>query len=528
MPEKQRIETERVTAMSTKTRTLRLILGDQLNHAHSWFKERADSATYLMMEVHAESEYVKHHIQKVIAFFLAMRAFADELQSKGFKVIYITLDDRDNSRSLEGNIKRIIESGNYSSFEYQQPDEYRVSENLKALCKTLSVQNRCVSSEHFLVEPDFFADVFKGHKRYVMESFYRAVRKRYDILMEDGEPLGGRWNFDAENRNKLPKDLKPPQPKLFKRDVSDLIKLIKSQQLETIGSVEPDSFTWPVTRAEALNTLEYFCNKLLPSFGSYQDAMHTDYPFLFHSRLSFSLNVKHISPLEVIDAAVTAFKASKGAISLAQVEGFVRQIAGWREFMRGIYWTEMPKYKTLNALGASRALPGYFWTGETKMNCVKHAVTQSLQEGYAHHIQRLMVTGNFTMMTGIDPDQVDAWYLGIYIDALEWVQLPNTRGMSQFADGGIVGTKPYHSSAAYINKMSNYCGSCFYRYKERLGERACPFNSLYWDFLMRHEDELSKNPRIGMGYQLLKKMPEKEKDEIREQAQSILKRIEHL
>ena len=242
--------------MSKKTKTLRLILGDQLNHNHSWFKETADSATYLMMEVHAESEYVKHHIQKVIAFFLSMRAFAEELQAKGFKVVYITLDDRDNSRSLEGNIKRIIESGDYKAFEYQQPDEYRVSQNLRALCKNLSVQSRCVSSEHFLVETDFFAAVFKGHKRYVMESFYRAVRKRYDLLMEDGEPLGGRWNFDAENRNKLPKDLKPPQPKIFRRDVSDLINLIKSQKLQTIGQVAPDNFTWPVTRAEALSTLK--------------------------------------------------------------------------------------------------------------------------------------------------------------------------------------------------------------------------------------------------------------------------------
>lgn len=238
--------------------------------------------------------------------------------------------------------------------------------------------------------------------------------------------------------------------------------------------------------------------------------------------------MKHISPLEVCEAAIKAFKSKKSSISLAQVEGFVRQIAGWREFMRGIYWAHMPTYKGLNVLKADRSLPHYFWDGETKMNCVRHAVRQSLDYGYAHHIQRLMVTGNFMMMAGIDPDEVDAWYLGIYIDALEWVQLPNTRGMSQFADGGIVGTKPYHSSAQYINKMSNYCGSCSYRFKERIGDKACPFNSLYWDFLMRHEATLSKNPRIGMGYQLLKKMSEEDKKAITAQAATLLSRIEEL
>jgi deoxyribodipyrimidine photolyase-related protein len=238
--------------------------------------------------------------------------------------------------------------------------------------------------------------------------------------------------------------------------------------------------------------------------------------------------VKHISPLEVAQAAIATYRKKKGAITLAQVEGFVRQIVGWREFMRGIYWTHMPKYKTLNVLGAKRPLPHYFWDGDTKMNCVRHAVTQSLTEGYAHHIQRLMVTGNFAILAGIHPDEVDAWYLGIYIDALEWVQLPNTRGMSQFADGGIVGTKPYTSSAAYINKMSNYCSGCHYKFKERIGERACPFNSLYWDFLMRNQEALSKNPRIGMGYQLLAKMSAKDKQDITTQAAAVLSTIEKL
>lgn len=514
--------------MGKPKRILRLILGDQLNAAHSWFNEPPDVADYVIMEVRAEAQYVRHHIQKVAAFFLAMRLFAEELRHRGFIVHYIELADPDNRHSLEGNIERLLESKEYSAFEYQQPDEYRVMQNIHALTQRISVPAKVFSSEHFMVEPEFFNQIFAGHKRYVMETFYRAVRTKYNLLIEDGKPIGGRWNFDSENRNKLPKTLTPPAPLTFTRDVTELVSLIQKQAIPTLGTIKASDFPWPVTRAEALVVLQYFCKNLLPEFGSYQDAMHTDHPFIFHSRLSFSLNVKHISPLEVALTAIAAYDDSKGAISLAQVEGFIRQIVGWREFMRGVYWAQMPKYKTLNVLNASRPLPHYFWDGNTKMNCVRHAVEQSLCHGYAHHIQRLMVTGNFAIMAGINPDEVDAWYLGIYIDAIEWVQLPNTRGMSQFADGGIVGTKPYHSSAQYINKMSNYCGTCHYRFKDRIGDRACPFNSLYWDFLMRHEATLSNNPRIGMGYQLLKKMSVADKLEIRQQAQSVLNNIESL
>lgn len=514
--------------MAQTKRILRLILGDQLNEQHSWFQEAPEIAEYVLMEVRAESEYTRHHIQKIVAFFVSMRAFADNLRSRGFSVRYISLLEKDNAQSLEGNIQQLLSSARYSAFEYQQPDEYRIAHNLAALANRVSVPMKVVPSEHFMVEPEFFKEVFKGHKRYVMESFYRAVREKYNLLMENGKPVGGRWNFDAENRKKLPRDITPPPYHGFSRRVDDIVALIQQAGLPTIGTIDPTNFPWPTTRSEALETLEYFCQHLLPNFGSYQDAMHTEFPFLFHSRLSFSLNVKHISPHEVVTAALQAYESSAGKISLAQVEGFIRQIAGWREFMRGIYWAHMPKYKSLNVLNASRPLPHYFWNGETKMNCVQHAVQQSLTYGYAHHIQRLMVTGNFAIMAGIDPDQVDQWYLGIYIDAIEWVQLPNTRGMSQFADGGIVGTKPYHSSAQYINKMSNYCTSCFYNFKDRIGERACPFNSLYWDFLMRHESTLSKNPRIGMGYQLLKKMSPSEKEAISIKAQSVLDKIESL
>jgi deoxyribodipyrimidine photolyase-related protein len=514
--------------MTAPKKILRLILGDQLNIEHSWFQDPPARYEYVLMEVRDEATYVTHHVQKILAFFLAMRAFKDELVEKGFSVRYFTIDDADNKHSLERNVEALIASTRYEAFEYQQPDEYRVVQNLASLCKKLSVPASMFSTEHFLTDVDFFKGVFRGHKRYVMESFYRAVRVKYNLLMDDGKPLGDRWNFDSENRKKLPDTITPPPPLTFPRNVDSLLKQLDKLKIPSIGSCDPKNFPWPVTRAEALKTLAYFCDHLLPEFGSYQDAMHTKHHFLFHSRLSFSLNVKHISPLEVVHAAIAAFKKKKGKISLPQVEGFVRQIAGWREFMRGVYWAHMPKYKTLNVLNATRALPHYFWDAKTRMNCIHHAVSQSLDEGYAHHIQRLMVTGNFAILAGIDPDHVDAWYLGIYIDALEWVQLPNTRGMSQFADGGIVGTKPYTSSAQYINKMSNYCSGCFYSFKEKFGERGCPFNSLYWDFLIRHEATLSKNPRIGMGYQLLRKMSDSDKKAIMKQAKSVLERIEEL
>lgn len=508
--------------------TLRLIMGDQLNINHSWFSSPPREAEYLLMEVREEATYVKHHIQKIVCFFVAMREFAKELSRRGFTVHYIKLDQPDNTHSFTSNIKRFVESGKYDAFEYQQPDEYRVDYDLKKLCESLTVPSHKVDSEHFLTTPEHFQKVFKGHKRYLMELFYRDVRRTTGFLMQGDEPVGERWNFDSENRKKLPNSVTPPPPIEFPRDVSEVVEMLADEKIPSIGTIDAKRFTWAVTRGDALETLNYFCEKLLPSFGSYEDAMHTQHRTLFHSKLSFAMNVKLLSPREVIEAAIAKWKKSKGAISIEQIEGFVRQIAGWREFMRGIYWTHMPQYKTLNFLEARRPLPGYFWNGNTRMNCVRQAVTQSVEDAYAHHIQRLMITGNFTILAGIHPDEVDAWYLGIYADALDWVQLPNTRGMSQFADGGIVGTKPYTSSAAYINKMSNYCSGCFYNFKEKYGERGCPFNVLYWDFLIRNQEKLEKNPRIGMGYRLLAKMSPKDKKAIRDRSALILENLETL
>lgn len=507
-------------------KTLRLILGDQLNSRHSWFEKKDDDFFYLMMEMRQETDYVKHHIQKVVAFFLAMRTFSEELSCKGHQVIYYRLDDKHNEQNLQKNLQKIIKEKKIEKFEYQLPDEHRLDKQLKEICDGISIDSEAFDSEHFLTERIFLKEFFKGKKSYLMESFYREMRKKYDILMDGKEPLTGKWNYDHANRNKL-KSTDILEPQLLKsRDVSDIVAMIKKSGVETIGSIDEENFIWPYSRRESLALVDYFCKHLLANFGKYQDAMHTDDPFLFHSRLSFSMNSKMIAPLEVVEKVEKYWYEYQDEIDIAQVEGFIRQIIGWREYMRGIYWAKMPDFANLNFFGNRRKLPEFFWTGDTKMNCLKHAIGQSLEQAYAHHIQRLMVTGNFAMLAGIKPDEVDAWYLGIYIDAIEWVEITNTRGMSQFADGGIVGTKPYASSSNYIDKMSNYCGTCHYSKSKKTGDKACPFNSLYWHFYHRNEDKLAKNPRIGMAYRTLAKM--KDKEAILDQAEKYLKNLDAL
>lgn len=502
--------------------TIRLILGDQLNEDHSWFREPSnDGVMYVMMETLSETSYVTHHIQKILAFFLAMRDFAERLKQKGHRVLYLRLDDPENLQSIPDNILRIISESSVSSFEYQLPDEYRLDRQLVELEKELEIPVKQVDTEHFLSERSAVKDLFKGKKQYLMETFYRSMRKKYHILMEpDGKnPLSGRWNYDAENRKKLPDSVRiPPVLRLPPKDVEGMVALLEKMKVKTIGNLPEGKINWPVNREEAELILADFLENRLPFFGTYQDALSSRDPFLFHSRLSFALNVKLIHPLYVIKRATDFWYANQTKISLSQVEGFVRQILGWREFIRGIYWAEMPGYAVLNFFDHQLPLPEFYWTGKTRMYCMSQAIGQSLEKAYAHHIQRLMVTGNFALLLGVDPDEIDGWYLGIYIDALEWVELPNTRGMSQFADGGIVGTKPYVSSANYIQKMGDHCKSCHYDPKAKLGERACPFNSLYWDFYDRHREKLEKNPRIGMMYRVWDKMSPGDKEAILRQA----------
>lgn len=511
-------------------RTLRLILGDQLNHQHSWFESTNENVFYVIMEMRQETDYVHHHIQKIIAFFTAMRSFSEHLTSEGHQVIYLKLDDESNTQSLIKNLEKIIKELDIEAFEYQQPDEYRLSEMLKEFVSNRSYnagESLC-STQHFMISSAEFTDFFKGKKTFLMENFYRMMRKKYNILMDGTEPLTGQWNYDADNRKKLPNNHKPVEQLILEKDVSDIYELIQIQGIKTIGRVNPKAFIWATSRSEALKLLEFFVENCLENFGNFEDAMHLSYWSIYHSRLSFTMNSKLLSPLEVVNRAVKFWEDNQGRISISQIEGFVRQIIGWREYMRGIYWNKMPEFETLNYFNHDRKLPEWFWTGETKMNCLKHSIGQSLDYAYAHHIQRLMVTGNFTLLAGIRPDEVDEWYLGIYIDAIQWVEITNTRGMSQYADGGIVGSKPYVSSANYIDKMSNYCGTCFYDKSKKVGQKACPFNSFYWNFYDRHADKLSKNPRIGMAYVTWNKMQPEQKAAILEQAEIYLKDIENL
>lgn len=509
-------------------RTLRLLLGDQLNSEHSWFQEVNSDVIYVMAEMRQETDYVKHHIQKVAAFFLSMRNFSEELTKRGHHVVYYKISDANNPHNLEQLILDLVEENEIEHFEYQFPDEYRLDEQLKYICEKLSIPTKAVESKHFYTSRNELADFFKGKKQLLMESFYRMMRKKHDVLMVGDQPLDGKWNFDHNNRNQYKNEVPIPFPLEFPKNVSELVTEIESQNITTFGSIDAENFNWPTSRNESLQLIDYFCKHLLEHFGTYQDSLFSGHKFLFHSRLSFAMNSKMISPKEVVDAVISYYYQNQETIELAQVEGFVRQIIGWREYVRGIYWKEMPNYAQMNALENYNPLPEFFWTGKTKMKCMQHSISQSLSEAYAHHIQRLMVIGNFSLLAQLHPNEVDAWYLGVYIDAIEWVEMPNTRGMSQYADGGIVATKPYVSSGSYINKMSNYCGSCHYNVKEKLGEKACPFNSLYWHFLDEKKQHFANNQRMSMMLALLRKMEPEELAATKEKAISILEDINNL
>lgn len=509
-------------------KTLRLILGDQLNSNHSWYNTIDDTVFYVMMEIRSETDYAKHHIQKVVGIFAAMQLFSDGLKKNNHQVIYICLNDKDNLQSFDKNIEQLISKYHFTHFEYQLPDEYRVDLHLKSLCQSISITSSVVDSEHFFTHRNELGNFFEGKKTYLMESFYRAMRKKHHVLMEGDKPVTGQWNYDGDNRKKLPKNHKPIPPLVFENDVSKIYEEITKSNIETIGNIDAKNFVWPINRTQSLELLDFFATECLSLFGSYQDAMTPNEWSLYHARISFSMNVKMISPQEVINRAIDEWKKRPEEIEYNQLEGFVRQIIGWREYMRGIYWNKMPEFATLNFFNNQEKLPNWFWTGNTKMNCLKDAIKQSLDYAYAHHIQRLMITGNFALLVGVHPDEIDAWYLGIYIDAFEWVEVTNTRGMSQFADGGIVGTKPYVSSASYIDKMSNYCGSCFYKKALKTGDKSCPFNSLYWNFYDKNEDKLGKNPRIGMMYNVWRKMKPEDKTAMLLQADYYLKHINEL
>jgi deoxyribodipyrimidine photolyase-related protein len=413
-----------------------------------------------------------------------------------------------------------------NEFEYQLPDEFRLDEQLKQICTNLKIDTKVFDTEHFYTSRTELTEFFEGKKLLLMENFYRMMRKKHHILMQGSQPEGNQWNYDKDNRLKYKGQVPVPNAIVFQKNIEELITEIEKAKVTTFGKINVSSFNWPTSRKECLEQLDFFCTDLLKYFGDYEDASHTDEKFLFHSRLSFAMNSKMLSPKEVNDKIVAYYYENKDDITISQVEGFVRQILGWREYVRGIYWKEMPNYGKMNALENYNKLPDFYWTGKTKMTCMQKAISQSLEEAYAHHIQRLMIIGNFSLLTQMHPDEVDAWYLGVYIDAIEWVEMPNTRGMSQYADGGIIATKPYVSSGSYINKMSNYCGDCFYDVKDKLGEKACPFNSLYWNFLDDKREHFAKNQRMSMMLALLNKMQPEELSKIKEKAQHIIENMD--
>ncbi len=502
---------------------LRLVLGDQLNHKHTWYSHDKEGIHYFMAEMRQETDYATHHIQKIVAFFQSMRNFAKWLQEKQYSVTYFELNHKDNEQDLVLNLKKLIKDKKITKFEYQLPDEYRLDQQLKAFCKTLEIETEAFETEHFLTSRTDLRNFFKGKKQYTMEYFYRYMRKRYDIMMiTKTDPEGGKWNFDQSNRKKWLGTPSVPDEKKFNRDVTEIIQLIKDCKVTTVGNIDPDNFNWPTSRKDSLAALDYFCKHLLIHFGDYQDAMHPDEKYFFHSRLSFAMNSKLLHPMEVIETVITHWQENQDQVHISQTEGFVRQILGWREYMRGIYWMKMPEYKKLNHLNNHNPLPDFYWTANTKMNCMHSSIKQSLEDAYAHHIQRLMITGNYALLTQTHPDQVDQWYLGVYIDAIEWVEITNTRGMSQFADGGIVATKPYVSSGSYINKMSTYCKGCHYKVSKKTEEDACPFNALYWNFLDEKREYFKNNQRMSMMISLLDKMDKEKLEALKYRAKTIM------
>lgn len=503
-------------------KTLRLILGDQLNNKHDWFKTIDTDMLYCIFEMRQETDYVTHHVQKVIGFFAAMRTFANTLERQGHQVLYYKINDKDNTQELTKNLNRLIKTHAISHFEYQYPDEYRLDEELKIFTNSLSISSKAYSTQHFYTDRYDLQVFFKNKKQFVMEYFYRDMRKRHAILVTDNKPEGGQWNYDKTNRKKWKGKPLIPTFKAFKNNVVDIVEDISEANIETIGHFKGIYFNYPVSREQALEQLKFFCEHLLKYFGDFQDAMDNEEVYLFHSRLSFALNLKLISAKNVIDTVINYYRRNASEIHISQVEGFIRQIIGWREYMRGMYWMLMPEISATNFLDNSNSLPDFFWNGDTKMNCLKQTIKNSLDNAYAHHIQRLMITGNYALLTQTHPDEVDDWYLGIYVDAVEWVQLPNTRGMSQFADGGKIATKPYVSSGSYIQKMSTYCDNCFYNYKKKVGEDACPFNSLYWNFLDEKRSYFKSNSRMKMMYHILDKMDANELKNIKKRAHYII------
>lgn len=488
-----------------KIKELKIILGDQLNPQHSWFKKIDQKVIYVMMETKQETGYVVHHIQKIIAIFAAMRNFAQFLKKKGHNVKYFKINDKYNLHSFENNLDYILKKYDIKKIFCQYPDEYRVDLLMRNYFNKIKIKHAFVESEHFFSSREEIKSFFKDKKRYTMEHFYRYMRVKHKILLQkNGNPEGNKWNFDNQNRMKWKGKPKIPNDKRKIHDHSLIWKEIKLSGIKYFGEALNGKLYWPVNRKESLKNLNFFVKNKLIYFGFFQDTMNTISLYMFHSSLSFAINTKMLSPKEIIYKVEKQYRRNK--VSINSAEGFIRQILGWREYIRGVYWRYMPNYLNNNYLNHVRELPNYFWNAKTKMNCMHYALKQSLKYSYAHHNQRLMIIGNFSLLIGLSPHKLHLWYLGIYIDAYEWVEAPNTLGLSQYADNGLISTKPYISSANYINKISNYCNNCFYQYKKKYGARSCPYNSLYWDFLYRNKPIFINNYRLKFNYTYLNKI----------------------
>jgi len=511
-------------------RNLIVVLGDQLDldaAAFDGFDAAVDRVW--MAEVAEESTHVVSSQPRTALFLAAMRHFALALQTAGRPLYYTRLDAPGNGGSLGAQLQLDIAQRRPERLVMTAPGDWRVLQAIKDAAQAQGLPLDIREDRHFYCSVREFAAHAQGRKSLRMEYFYREQRKRHRVLMQgDGPdggavdaPIGGQWNFDADNREAFGAagpGAVPPRTR-FEPDAltREVIALVQTRFATHPGSL--DGFAWPVTRDQALQSLQAFIQARLPLFGRYQDAMWPGDPWLYHAHLSAALNLKLLNPREVVAAAEAAYR--DGHAPLASVEGFIRQILGWREYVRGIYWTQMPGYLERNALDAQEALPAWYWTGATDMACLRDALAQTLAHGYANHIQRLMVTGLFALMLGVNPKEVHAWYLAVYVDAVEWVELPNTLGMSQYADGGVMGSKPYIATGKYIQRMSPHCKGCRYDPAQRSGDSACPFTTLYWDFLMRHETALARNPRMALQVKNVARLSDAQKQAVSERSAAI-------
>ena len=500
---------------------LYLVMGDQLSANLPSLKHAAPHEDVIVMgELVQEATTPRHHKQKITLIFSAMRHFAKECESRGFKVLYQYYDQDHAAADFDELLRRAAEQTSINDIVMTKASEYRVADWQNAFSVAWQGDVTLYDDSRFLASQGDFAQWANGKKQLRMEFFYREMRRKYNILLNGDKPEGGQWNYDADNRKPPKTGLTIPArtrivPDAITRDVMHLVDAYFGDHFG-----DNERFAMAVTRAQALDVLEGFMAERLTNFGTYQDAMITDEPFMYHAHIGAYLNIGLLSPLEVIKRAEHAYYHESAPLNA--VEGFIRQILGWREYIRGIYWHFMPDYSAMNALNARRSLPSFFWDGKTKMRCLSQSIGQTITHAYAHHIQRLMVIGNFSLLAGLSPEEVNHWFLIVYSDAFEWVEMPNVSGMVLFADDGIVASKPYAAGGNYIDKMSDYCKGCAYKVKEKTGETACPFNYLYWDFLLRHEAKLRKNPRLGMIYRTADKMSDEKWHLIRTDSQKFL------